>query len=353
MKNNIKFFIALCIASMAFASCKKDMANTKMTDGVPSTVSLSPADIVLTAATAADTVQTISWTAADYGYSAAVKYTVEIAKAGTNFAGAAIVNAGSAKSIKYIGAVLNDLAIGFGISPNSTGTLDIRVKSSLSDSVFKYSSVAPLTVKTYQVDFPALLVKGGNAWVTPASRTNGFLLTSPNFDTQYEGYINLPNADGWGGDALKLVSTSSGIEYGWGGSSTTMAAGASGYLWFTPAPNYMKVTADVSALTVNFTPVQFNVTGDHNSWNTSANPMTYDPTSKKLTATVTFAAGNKFVFTCNGSYDNSYKVNNDGKLIFAGPPAWAGNNIPAPGAGTYTVTLDLSQGNGSYTYSIQ
>lgn len=353
MKNNIKTFSIFYFALMVFISCKKNIEKTIITNSIPSSITLSPSDIVLTAASAGDTVQIISWTAPDFGYTAAINYTLEIDKAGNNFEGAAIVNAGTTKTIKYLGSVLNDLAIGLGIAPYTTGTLDMRVKSSLSDSIYTYSSVSQLTVKTYQVDFPALLVKGGNSWVTPTSRTDGFLLASPNFDAQFEGYIYLPNADGWGGDALKLVSTSSGVEYGWGGTATTMAAGASGNLWFTPAPNYMKVTADVSALTVNFTPVQFNVTGDHNSWNTSANPMTYDPVTKKLTAIVTFEAGNKFVFTSNGNYDNSYKVSNDGKLIFAGPPTWAGNNISVPGAGTYTVTLDLSQGNGSYTYSIK
>lgn len=353
MKKNIKLLMILGIAALVIAACKKDMETTTLKEGAAPVVTLSPANITLTAATATDTVETISWSAADYGYSAAVSHTVEIAKTGTNFANAKTTPVGAARQLKYIGAVLNDLAISFGIAPNTTGTLDVRIRYSLSDALSKYSTTTTLTVKTYQVQFPALLVKGGNSWSTPTARTDGFLLASPNFNSDYEGYIYLPNADGWGGDALKLVSTSSGTEYGWGGTSTTMAAGTAGNLWFTPAPNYMKVIASTASLTVNFTPVQFNVTGDHNSWNTAANPMIYNPVTKKLTATVTFAAGNKFVFTSNGNYDNSYKVNVDGKLVFAGPPAWAGNNISAPGAGTYMVTLDLSQGNGSYTYSIQ
>ena len=354
MKSYFKLFIVSCIASTVFLACERDIENTTMSDGIPPVVSLSPSNLTLSSATGADTVETISWSASDYGYSAAINYTVEIAKSGTNFANARSVNVGSNKQLKYLGAVLNDLAIGFGIAPTTTGTLDIRIRSALSDSLFKYSGVSVLTIKTYQVEFPALLVNGGNSWSTPTTRTNGLLLTSPNFNSQYEGYIYLPNADGWGGDALKLVSTSSGVSYGWGGTSTTMAAGASGNLWFTPAPNYMKVNADVTALTVNFTPVLFFISGDHNSWSTSATPMTYNPTTKQLVATnVSFTAGNKFVFTSNGNYNISYKIDGTGKLIFAGPPGWAGNNIPAPGTGTYTVILDLSGGNGSYTYSIQ
>ena len=353
MKNTIKVVIAISLLSLTFFACKKNIEETVMTKGVAPTITLSPSNLVLSSATAGDTVEIISWSPSDYGYSAAVSYSVQLAKGGTGFSSPQTVSVGNAKQLKYVGAVLNDLAIGLGIAPGTTGSIDIRIKSSLSDSLSIYSSITTLTIKTYVVQFPALLVRGGNSWVTPTVRTNGFLLTSPNFDTKFEGYINIPNADGWGGDALKLLSTSSGAEYGWGTSSTTMSIGG-GNLWFTPSPAFMKVNADIAALTVTYTPVRFFLSGDHNGWSTSATPMTYDPATKTLKATnVSFTAGNKFVFTCNGGYDISYKVDGAGKLIFAGPPNWAGTNISAPGTGVYTVILDLSGGNGSYTYSIQ
>ena len=116
----------------------------------------------------------------------------------------------------------------------------------------------------------------------------------------------------------------------------------------------MKVNADINTGTVNFEPVQFFISGNHNGWSTSATPMVYNAGTQQWVATnVTFNAGDVFVFTSNGNYNISYKVNNDGKLIYAGPPTWAGNNIPVPGAGTYTVILDMSAGNGSYTFKIQ
>ncbi|MEO7767326.1 MAG: SusE domain-containing protein, partial [Ferruginibacter sp.] len=317
-------------------------------------ISLSPSSITLSSLTAGDTVSTISWSRAEFGYKAAVNYTVEIVKTGNAFSAAKTISVGNATKLKYVGAVLNEAAIGLGIAVATTGVLDIRIKSALSDSAFIYSTIAKLTVTTYQVAFPAMLVKGGNGWVTPSARTNGFVLASPNYDDKYEGYINLPNADAYGGDALKLMVESSGVTYGWGGSSTTMAAGASGNLWFTPAPNYMKVNADANAGTVNFTPVKFYLSGDQNGWSTSATPMTFNTTTNQWVANnVVFTAGNKFVFTSNGDYNISYKVDAAGKLVFAGPPNWAGNNINAPATGTYTVILDLSAGDGSYTYKIQ
>src|SRR5690606_4671968 len=213
-----------------------------------------------------------------------------------------------------------------------------------------YSSLT-ITVTPYKavVIYPALVVKGGNSWQTPptASRENGFILTSAGFNNKYEGYLNLPNADGWGGDAFTLISTVDGKSYGWGTSATTIAEGT-GNLWLTPSPAYMKVNVDLDAKTISYTPVEFFISGDDNGWSTSATPMSYDAESKTWVAeNVSLTAGKSFVFTANGSYDISYKVDNDGKLIFAGPPAWAGNNIPVEKTGVYTVTSDLSGGAGN------
>lgn len=353
MKHIFKSILILGFLPVLILAYKKNLDQTVMTKQDVPVISLSASAVTLTQNKAADTVATITWSRSDYGFSAAVNYAVEIVKAGSGFNNAPSVNVGSANKLKYLGAVLNDLAIGLGIPAGTTGDLSVRVRSSLSDSLKIYSQPVTLKVTTYQVAFPALLVRGGNGWVTPAARTNGFLLASPNFNTKYEGYLYLPNADGWGGDALKLESTSSGVVYGWGTSSTTLSAGG-GNLWLTPTPNYMKVNADVSALTISYIPAKFYVTGDNNGWSTSATPMTYDPVTRQLVANnVTFAAGNKFAFTANGGWDLSYKVDNNGKLVFSGPPGWAGNNIAAPATGTYTVILDLSGGDGSYTYKLQ
>ncbi len=344
----------MLLMGLLLFACKKDIPQTFMTDGTAPTVNLSPASLVLNEDNAGDTVEVISWNKADFGYPAAVIYSVEIDKGGGDFSAPKSVSTGAATQLQYLGSVLNELAIGMGIETGATGALDIRVKSQVSDSVFIYSPISQLTVTPYQVAFPAMLVLGGNSWKTPSVRTNGFVLASPNYDDKYEGYIYLPNADGWGGDALKLMVESSGITYGWGGTSNTMEAGASGNLWFTPAPNYMKVNADAKAGTVDFVPVTFTLTGDFNNWDASATPLSYDPDTHRLVAkNVNFTAGGTFAFTANGGWDLNYRINGDGKLIYGGPPDWGGSNIPAPGTGTYTVILDLSAGDGAYTYTIE
>lgn len=346
--------ITLSSLVMLLMGCEKNITKTVKTDGIPPEIRLSAQTLVLNAGSAGNNVLNISWSKADFGFKAAIAYALELTNSRNTFSSAVSVNAGANLQHTYLGSQLNELAIGLGIAAGSSGSIDVRIKAQLSDQEFIYSPVAKLNVTTYRVDFPALLVRGGNSWVTPSVRTKGFVLTSPDYNGKYEGYIYLPNADGWGGDGLKLQEESTGVQYGWGGTQTTMTAGAAGNLWFSPAPNYMKVNADVNAGTVNFTPVRFFISGNHNNWSTSATPMTYNANTKQWIATnVSFTAGNVFVFTSNGNYDISYKVNNDGKIVYAGPPTWAGNNIPVPGTGTFTVTLDVSGGNGNYSYSIQ
>jgi len=361
MKNIFFKLFVIAIAYSTLTACKKDEVKTVMRTATLPAVTLSPSSIVLTDASSSDSVQTISWTKSDYGFNAAVTYTVMVAKSGTDFAGAQQISVGSNSSLKLTGNYLNNLAIGAGITPGTAGDLDIKIKSSLSDSVVDYSDVSKLTVTTYQSLFPALTVLGGNSWVTPGTRTNGFVLTSPNYNSQYEGYLNLPNADGYGGDAFKLVSSTTATVYGWGTNpvlvngvySVDLVVG-SGNIWLTPAPNFIKVDVDISTLKLNYVPVQFFISGDDNSWSTSATPMTFDPATNTLRATnVSLTAGKKFVFTVNGGYDISYKVDNDGKLIFAGAPTWNGNNINIQNTGVFTVILDLSGGDGMYTYKIQ
>lgn len=91
----------------------------------------------------------------------------------------------------------------------------------------------------------------------------------------------------------------------------------------------------------------FSVKGKH----TASTPSAYG--SCTLIDFKEFTAGNTFVFINNGSYDINFKLNAEGKLVYAGLPNCAGTNINAPGTGSYTVILNMSAGDGSYTYKVQ
>ncbi|MNK65001.1 hypothetical protein D3C87_842860 [compost metagenome] len=371
MKTIFKLFaITLLLGSILFA-CKKE-ASTNIVNP-PNSAALafksSASAVVLTAANDAEKVVTFNFKAANFGVSIIPTYSLEFDlpsdTVGANaWANAVVVKIPAGTFEKtYLGADLNSLAgVQLNLPTGTVSTLAVRLKAEVTQNTGTASSIKPiyasltLTVNPYKatIEYPALLVKGGNSWKTPATRTNGLLLTSSKFNSKYEGYLNLPNADGWGGDGFQLVSTKDASKiYGWGTSATTMSLGG-GNLWLTPAPAYMKVNADVDALTISYTPVKFFISGDDNGWSTSSTPMVYNAgTGKWVAANVALTAGKTFVFTCNGGYDISYKVDATGALVYAGAPTWGGINIPVAKTGVYTVTLDLSAGDGNYSYSVK
>lgn len=370
MKRIYNQLAALLLLSALFLSCKKEASTNIVTVPAGGSLALksSVSQLVLSTANDAAEVVTFSFNKAAYGASIIPTYSLEFDvpsdTSGANaWANAVSVKlAGDAGQKTYLGADFNALLSVQLLLPTGVNSIvAVRLKAEVIQNNGAASTIKPvyatttLTVNPYKstVEYPALMVKGANSWRTPALRTNGFVLTSAKFNSHYEGYLNLPNADGWGGDAFQLIATKDAKVYGWGTSATTLSVGG-GNLWLTPSPAYMKVNADLDALTITYTPVKFYISGDDNNWSTSSTPMVYNPdTGKWVAANVSLTAGKTFVFTANGGYDISYKLDAAGALMFAGAPAWGGINIPVAKTGVYTITLDLSAGDGNYSYSVK
>lgn len=370
MKKAIYSVLLLSVLSLLFVSCEKDMEKATLVQ--PATIegfTSSVSDIVLNPDNKTETVVTFKLEEPSYGIAVVPSYSLQFDvpsdTTGENAWGKAVSVRLSGNSVErsFNGADLNALLVNqLSLKPGMKTNVVVRLISEVLKTTGDPSSIAPvystltLAVTPFEdiVIYPALVVKGGNSWVTPApaARTPGYVLTSSGFNSKYEGYLNLPDADGWGGEAFQLVSSTDQKVYGWGTSATTIAEGG-GNLWLTPSPAYMKVNVDLSANTISYTPVTFSISGDHNNWSTTETPMTYDAVAGVLKATgVALTAGKAFAFIGNNSWDLSYKVDGDGKLMFAGPPNWGGNNIVVPATATYTIILDLSRGAGNYTYTL-
>lgn len=369
MKKIYKQLLLVTILAITLNSCKKDLeqtvisANPKM-----ESYTSSASTIVLSETNKKTNVVTFTFTEPDYGVKLAATHVLQFDlpadTSGTVAWGKAINVLLPVSTFEkgFLGSELNAIAATQLKMPTGVASkLVVRLKSDIinqststsSKTIPSVLSVITLTITPFEdiVVYPALLVQGGNSWKTPDTRSDGYLLTSLKFDSKYEGYLNLTNADGWGGDAFKLASTTNAKVYGYGSDANTMSL-TGGNLWLTPSPAYMKVNADVADLTIKYTPVKFSISGDDNGWGFT--PMTFNATTHEWVASnVSLTAGKTFVFTSNGSYDISYKVDAKGALVFAGPPSWAGNNIPVAKTGIYTVTLNLSKGNGNYVYSVK
>lgn len=348
MKN---IFNKLLIAGMIcglMAGCKKDEIKTIMQDGVPPSINLSPASIELTDATASDTVETIEWTPTDYGFSAAVNYTVQIAKAGTGFGSPKEINTGSKTLLAYTGAGLNQLALLQGLAPGSEGQLDIRIKSALSDSLAIYSEKTTLTITPYLVviNYPSLWVPGDYQGWDPASAPK---ISSKAGNGVYEGYVNITAG------SLQFKYTSdpdwNHTIYGWAsstinGNDVNGTFNTTGGNLFVPSAGYYLLKGNTNDNTWSGTKINsWSLIGDFNNWGGDAD-MTYDATTKVWTGTISPASDGVFKFRANHDWPINFGDKGADRSL-----DYDGDNI-AITAGSHTVTLDLSV-PGNYTYKIQ
>lgn len=351
MKIRIHHIILLVFVGISLWSCKKDEVKVFAKTGLPGTLAASQSALVLTASNASDTVQAFSWTRSDYGFSAAVKYTLQIAKAGTNFAAPKEISMGNQIVQKYTGADLNQMALILGLAPGSAGQLDARVKSSISDSIpAVYSNRITISVTPYLViiNYPSLWVPGDYQGWDPATAPK---ISSKAANGIYEGFVNIA------GGSLKFKFTShpdwSHTNYGWA-SSTVTGNNVSGTFnttggdLFVPSAGYYLLKANTNTNTWEGIKTIWGLIGDAvptTGWTTDQD-MAYNAATKVWAITLGLNTGKI-----------KFRANDDWAINFGDTGAdlsleYAGSDISITSAGNYTITLDLSV-PGNYTYVIK
>src|SRR6185369_4601789 len=185
------------LAAVVLFSCKKDETRAIVTVGAPATLAASSTTLVLdsSAANRNNTVVTFTWTPANFGYQAGIKYTLQIAKAGANFANPKEYTFDGGLQQSFSHADFNQVALLLGLAPAANGTLEARVRSTVSAKVDTiYSNKLTITVKPYLViiNYPSLWVPGAYQGWDPGSAPK---ISSQFANGQYEGYVNLTGTD--------------------------------------------------------------------------------------------------------------------------------------------------------------
>lgn len=322
-----------------FMSCKKDETKVLAGTGTAPVLTTTQSDIVLTAENAAQTATVFNWTASSFGYAAQVTYTLQIDITGNDFKSPKEVALATALTSSYTVADLNNLVNQLGIKPGVTGSIDVRVKASISDKYAPaYSNVLKVSVNPYQIiiSYPSLYVIGSyEGWVG----ANAQKISSVADDQSYEGYINFPDAT----TEFKFTSAPNfdNINYGSSSAGTIIAGGGENIA--VAGAGYYLLKANTKTLTYSATKTTWAMIGDAaGSW-TADTPMTYDSASGTWILTKNLVAGS-FKFRANGDYTLNFGVT-DGVFQYNG------DNIEVAVAGTYKVVLDLST-PGNYRYTL-
>lgn len=349
MKSCLNKLLLISLVSVTVLSCKKDEFRTILKTGTNPVLTATTTTIVLTSGNANNTATTFNWTASDFGYAAAVKYVLQVAKNGTNFATPREYDMGAGLTKGFIVSDLNQVALIAGLPPGSANQLQARVKATINANVAPiYSNTLNITVTPYLViiNYPSLYVPGDYQGWNPGAAPK---ISSKLGNGVYEGYVNM-------GGSLQFKYTSdpdwNHTNYGWASSTTTgnnvtgtlSTSGSAGNL-FTPVAGYYLLKANTNTLTWDAIKTSWSLIGDFNGWGADVD-MTYNATTQVWTGTINPASAGGFKFRAN--HDWAINLGDDGADLIM---EYNGANINiTPGA--HTITLDLHI-PGNYTYTIQ
>lgn len=184
----------LAAAALLLSACEKDESRVVINSNAKVELMPSASSATITTGTSDKEAVTYTWNAVDFGYNAAVTYTLQFAKQGTNFASPQEFVLGNALSKSFTVKQLNDLYNAIDCSlPASPAPfpLEVRVKASVGDaSPAVISPVKTLTASPYP-DFIAptdkwgLVGPAGDGWPDDNNPTDRNLP----YDCRVRGYV--------------------------------------------------------------------------------------------------------------------------------------------------------------------
>ena len=341
----------LALATLSLASCKKDEVQATLTPANSATLTASTANVVLMSVNGAQTAVTYTWTPVKLNwsntdattYSPTIIYSLQLDKKGNNFAAPVTVDAGAGPTKALTVSALNSSLISLGLAPEVAADVEVRLRVSYANNISPlYSPTVALKATPYSTEL-----------YVSSSYTSNNLTTAPKLievdgtPRVYQGYVYF---GGTAASTFKVTNTRTGtgsyygnnstaaVVVGAPGKETTGAVGAPGNN-FTIAPGYYLVKLNLGTMTWSITPYTWAVIGaaTTNGWNGDT-PMTYNESKGVWTVTTTLTA-DQFKFRANGNWDVSLGDTSPASNFLT---ANNGANLTSPGAGVYTVSLDLS-----------
>ncbi|MEY3678119.1 MAG: hypothetical protein RI924_260 [Bacteroidota bacterium] len=348
MKTLINKILVFLFAGTVLLGCKKEEIMTTVGSGTAAVLNSSTASVVLVKADIDKTAMTLSFTKPDFGYSAAVSNTLQIAKTGTNFAGAKefVMDAGKT-SKAFTGLELNTLLLSMNLPTGTASGVDVRIKSTISAKVSPvYSNVVALNVTPFAIIEYLYMPGAHQGWNASApdsliSETgNGIFVGTIQFTSSLSQYKFLKKK-AWGAPEYGRANSE-----GDNAPSASLLVGGQNLVGpVTSAPyvtdNY-EVIADLNANTVVYNLSSWGIIGSATAGGWSDDTvMKYNNTTKKWTITASLVPG-AFKFRKNHNWGTN--LGGSGGTLSDG-----GADISIAAAGTYTITLDPV----AKTYSIQ
>jgi hypothetical protein len=212
MKNLLLSLASSMALLAAVTACKKDEVRAVLTPAGAPTLTASTNAATLTTATASSTAVTYTWTAANFGYPAAVTYTLQFDKKGGSFASPVTFNGGTAAgslalTVTQLSKVFTDLGYPIG----SPAQVDARVVASVSDKATKQNSgvttisATPIPICIPTTDSWGIVGPAGDGWPGSPNPVTDRMLTYDCYSQSYSlrttlnvGVLKLRANKDWG-----------------------------------------------------------------------------------------------------------------------------------------------------------
>ena len=295
----------------------------------------------LTESKANETFSVFTWTAASYGFDAAVSYTLELDKAGNNFADPVVVGTVNALTLDGItNGKINNILLSKGLPADEASNIEFRLAAKVNPDVeVVYSAPVSVRITPYPVIivYPQLQVPGSYQGWNPGD--NNTIIFSARSDEKYEGYIYFANPN----EKYKFTKGPSWAT-NWGDNGLDGTLEKDGADIPLADAGLYKLNVDLNALTHSNLKTSWSMIGTAvGGWDVDKG-LTYDPATRKLTATLDLAQG-EMKFRANSDWGINLGDDDANRSL-----EYGGANIAVTESGNYTIELNL--GNAVYTYKL-
>ncbi len=372
MNKTIQSSLLVLLAALFIVSCKKEEQRAILnTSSATSTLAASSSTMVLDSSQKTTTALTLTTKPVDYGYKAAVNYTLQFDSANGNFDKADSVALTSNLTQSYTVADLNALVLSLGLTPGNAGTIKARVKAqvnqvsgSASSIPTVYSNVVTLTITPYSTKpvplFPvpdSLYIVGDatpGGWANPVPTPsqkftkiddNTFGIVLPLIGGKQ--YLLLPKNGDWG-HKYAVPGTPDPMAGSFMPDEKNNIPGPATDGVYTIIVDFLKGTYTLTAGNPYKVPSNLYIVGDATAggW---GNPVPtpsqqFTQTSNgEFSLTIPLTAGKSYLFLpLNGNWDHKFGGADKlgGTLLADGNVP--GSNTPAPDASdTYTIYVNF------------
>lgn len=326
---------SLVLGLFAF-SCEddRDLITVKLGDVPVISAPTAAQSFTITEATLTESFGEVKWSPADFGFTAGTTYTVEMDKAGNDFADAVGLATTTSLSAVLSNEQVNGLMISKGLPGDVFSEMQVRIVAKVSDDVTHLVS-APVTIRISpveaEINYPKLNVPGSYQGWNPGLETT--VLFSVLQNDSYEGYVFFPIDNAFYKFALGSWTTN------WGDTGADGTLERDGSDIPQGAAGLYRLNANLSTLTHASVRTDWGLIGDATptGWDADTD-LVYNADTRILSVTLDLQGGKDIKFRANDAWDiNLGDTGADNKMEYGG------DNIRVAESGNYTVELDLTK----------